>query len=120
MQPCSSLLPAAILATLIAVPAVGFDAPATRMPETIVVSKPPRSEDNLIGENAQPEWTAYRRFSTTRIYVLPPWQVEFEQWWKSKFPDDEKPEHLFQSEIEIGLPHRLQLDLYENIEHTSD
>ena len=88
--------------------------------DTIVVRTTPISEETLIGENRQPEWTAYRRFPTTRIYVLPPWQVEFEQWWKGKFPREGKPEHLFQSEIEIGLPYRFQLDLYENVENPSD
>ncbi len=92
---------------------------APRPSESIVVSKPPRSDDNLIGENLQPEWTSYRRFPTTRVYVLPPFQVEFEQWWKGKFPRHGKPEHLFQSELEVGLPHRLQLDFYENVEHTA-
>jgi hypothetical protein len=29
------------------------------------------------------------------------------------------PDHLFQSEIEIGLPYRFQLDLYENVENSS-
>jgi len=84
------------------------------------VSAPIPSEDELIGENQQPEWTAHRRFTTTRVYVLPPWQVEFEQWWKGKFLREGKPDHLFQSEIEIGLPYRFQLDVYENVEHGSD
>jgi hypothetical protein len=75
--------------------------------------------DSLIGENRQPEWTAHRRFPTTRVYVLPPWQVEFEQWWKGKFSREGKPEHLFPSEIEIGLPYRFPLDLYENVENAS-
>lgn len=75
-------------------------------------------EEQAVGANQQPEWTTQRRFSTTRIYVMEPWQVEFEQWWKGKFLRTGKTEHLFQSEIGIGLPHRLQLDLYENVERT--
>ena len=76
-------------------------------------------EDQPFGPNQQPEWTTRRRFSTTRIYVLSPWQLEFEQWWKGKFPRDGKSDHLFQSEVELGLPYRFQLDFYENVERTS-
>jgi hypothetical protein len=42
-------------------------------------------EDQLVGDNQQPAWTSQRRFPTTRIYVLPPWQFEVEQWWNGKF-----------------------------------
>jgi hypothetical protein len=89
------------------------------MPEVIVSEaseKPALQEDRPIGENQQPEWTTRRRFATTRVYVNAPWQVEFEQWWKGKFPRHGKPEHLFQSEVEMGLPYRFQLDLYQNVE----
>ena len=113
------------LATIVAIltattTASAQDAVTTSVPRVIVTGETVRSEDNLIGDNRQPEWTAHRRFPTTRVYVLPPWQVEFEQWWKGKFPREGKPEHLFQSEIEIGLPYRFQLDLYENVEHTAE
>jgi hypothetical protein len=96
------------------------DAPTGTLPREIVTGQPVGSGDNLIGENRQPEWTAHRRFPTTRVYVLPPWQVEFEQWWRGKFPRHGTSEHLFQTEIGIGLPYRFQLDLYQNIEHASD
>ena len=85
----------------------------------VVVNRQVLNEEQSVGPNFQPEWTAERRFSTTRIYVLPPWQIEFEQWWKGKYPRQGAGEHLFQSGIGIGLPHRLQFDLYENIEQTS-
>ena len=89
-----------------------------RMPEVVVKGfDSPLSEEQLIGENGQPEWTTRRRFATTRVYVIEPWQVEFEQWWKGKFSRDSKHDHLFQSELELGLPYRFQLDLYENIVH---
>ena len=111
---------AATAAILAVTTAAAQDAPATTGPRVIVHSDPIPGVDTLIGENRQPEWTAHRRFPTTRVYVLPPWQVEFEQWWKGKFPREGKSEHLFQSEIEIGLPYRFQLDLYENVENASD
>lgn len=110
-------LTAIAIAILAAAPAAAQDASEARV---IVHSDPIPSADNLIGENRQPEWTARRRFPTTRVYVLPPWQMEFEQWWKGKFPRAGTPEHLFQSEIELGLPYRFQLDLYQNVENASD
>lgn len=76
-------------------------------------------EEMPFGPNEQPEWTTRRRFATTRVYVLPPFQFEFEQWWKGKWPREGQAEHLFQPEIEMGLPYRFQVDLYENIERTS-
>jgi hypothetical protein len=111
---------AVTIAILTAVIATAQDAPTTDLTRVIVTSDPIPSLHDLVGENRQPLWTAHRRFPTTRVYVLPPWQVEFEQWWKGKFLRDGKPEHLFQSEIEIGLPYRFQLDLYENIENTAN
>jgi hypothetical protein len=77
------------------------------------------AEEARIGPNEQPEWTAQRRFGATRVYVLPPFQLELEQWWEGKFPKHGKPYHLFQTEAGIGLPYRFQLDLYENLERTS-
>ena len=111
---------AAIGAILAVASAAAQEAPATTLRRIIVTGQSAGSGENLIGINRQPEWTAHRRFPTTRVYVLPPWQVEFEQWWRGKFPRHGKSEHLFQTEIGIGLPYRFQLDLYENIEHASD
>lgn len=113
------VVPAAILTIFTVTGVAAQGEPPTTLAERIVVRGTAPSEDTLIGDNLQPEWTAYRRFPTTRVYVLPPWQMEFEQWWKGKFPRDGESEHLFQSEIEIGLPYRFQLDLYENVEHTA-
>ncbi len=75
------------------------------------------SEADRVGPNLQPEWTTQRRFATTRSYVLAPGQVELETWWKGKMSKGEKPDHLFQEEVGIGLPYRLQLDLYGNVAH---
>ena len=73
-------------------------------------------EEKPSGENKQPEWTTKRRFATTRVYVEEPYEVEFEQWLKGKFNRDHTRSDLFQTEVSIGLPHRFQLDLYENME----
>ncbi len=88
---------------------------ATQLPEVTVHGTNTISENDLVGDNHQPEWTTQRRFPTTRIYVLAPWQAEFEQWWKGKFLRGGGHDHLFQSEVELGLPHRFQLDFYENV-----
>lgn len=101
-------------------------APAAEgLPKIVVTGDHPErvgwlQEEQLIGENAQPEWTTRRRFATTRVYVLPPWQWEFEQWWRGKFSRDGDSSHRFQSEIGVGLPHRIQLDLYENAERNTE
>jgi len=87
--------------------------PPIRLPEVEVTGLNAPQEDLPIGPSQQPEWTARRRFATTRIYVQPPWQVETELGWDATFPRTGKPEHLIQEEVEIGLPHRFQLD-FEN------
>lgn len=76
----------------------------------------PLNEEAPVGPNQQPAWTAHRRFPTTRVYVLPPWQVEFESWWRGKFPRAGRANHLFQEEVGVGLPWRFQVDFYENFE----
>lgn len=92
--------------------------------DTIVVTaninKDTLMEDQLIGDNQQPAWTSQRRFPTTRIYVLPPWQFEVEQWWNGKFSSGQPNDHLFQTEIEAGLPYRFQVDFYENYTDNQD
>jgi hypothetical protein len=70
-------------------------------------------QDEPVGPYNQPEWTTHRTFSTTRVYVLPPGIVEFVQYWTPEFKDGHD-EHAFREEVEIGLPYRFQLDLYQN------
>lgn len=76
--------------------------------------RPPEyRDDELIGDYAQPRWTAQRLFSGTRTYVIPKGEVDVEQWFRFKTSKNGDPTQLVaQSEIEFGLPHRLQLDLY--------
>jgi hypothetical protein len=85
-----------------------------RLPEVTVMEKL-LQEEQLIGPYQQPEWTTERRFPTTRVYLQqPPWGVGVEQWVKAQYPRGEAGNYLFQEEIEIGLPHRFQFDMYEN------
>lgn len=89
----------------------------------VVVNKPaePATENSPIGEYQQPEWTTRRRFPTTRVYLQkPPWEMGVEQWVRTKASDNGgRATHRIQEEYEIGLPHRLQLDLYVNSEINS-
>jgi hypothetical protein len=70
-------------------------------------------QDMPVGPYNQPEWTTQRGFGTSRVYVRPPGTLEFNQFWTPEFKDG-NVEHAFREEIEIGLPYRLQLDLYQN------
>ncbi|WP_265592743.1 transporter [Verrucomicrobium sp. BvORR034] len=99
--------------------------PSATLP-TVVVNAPPTqtstgsslAEEALVGPYNQPEWTGHRRFSTTRVYLQrQPWEVGFEQWWRVRQYDDAPEKHLFIEEIEIGLPYRMQLDLYYDWVH---
>ena len=96
-------------------PAQAQSSAVPRLPEVTVTELLPR-EETPVGPYAQPQWTTRRRFSTTRVYVQqPPWGVAVEQWWRGRFKRGGDYEYLFQEEIEIGLPHRFQVDLYENL-----
>jgi hypothetical protein len=71
------------------------------------------AEEDRIGDYAQPRWTAARRFSETRVYVIPKGQADFEYWLIPETPKGGGPtEFKTQYEIEFGLPGRVQIDLY--------
>lgn len=71
------------------------------------------TQETLVGPNEQPEWTTTRTFGTSRVYVRPPGTIAINSFWTPEFKDGED-EHAFRHEIEIGLPYRFQLDLYQN------
>lgn len=74
---------------------------------------PAYKDDELIGDYAQPRWTAQRLFSGTRTYVIPKGEVDIEQWFRFQTSKQGDPTRLTtQSEIEFGMPHHLQLDIY--------
>jgi hypothetical protein len=70
-------------------------------------------QDMPVGPYNQPEWTTERAFGTSRVYVRPPGSLSLNHLWTPEFKDG-KDEHSFREEVEIGLPYRLQLDLYQN------
>lgn len=69
-------------------------------------------EEDRVGSYRQPRWTASRRFPSTRVYVIPEGKVELEYWYRPTFNRDDKVETRMLGELEVGLPHRLQLDVY--------
>jgi len=78
----------------------------------VVVESAKLREEDRVGANQQPRWTAHRRFSTTRVYVLPEGYTEFSYWLIPRFERDGSQNLETQYEIEFGLPYRFQLDLY--------
>jgi hypothetical protein len=105
----ASMFGSAVLA--VASGSITNDAAPTRLPEVTVLGTNALREEMPIGKYNQPEWTARRRFVTTRVYVQPEGQVEAEVGWDATFPREGRPQHLIQEEIEIGLPYRFQLDV---------
>jgi hypothetical protein len=81
---------------------------------TTVVGDKRFKDSDPVGDYAQPVWTVTRRFPTTRVYVLPKGTVELEYWLttQGQISDDSEPSYESQLEVEFGLGHRLQLDLY--------
>ena len=90
----------------------------TRMPETTTTAfSSVLSEDTPIGATQRPEWTSARRFPNTRVYIQQePWEVGVESWWRFKNHRDGTASNRLLEEVEIGLPYRMQLDLYNDIE----
>lgn len=89
-----------------------WNAPAV-MHSTVTSTRPLREEER-IGDYAQPRWTAVRRFPTTSLYVVPAGNLQLEYRLESKLdvdrPEDVRTRSIY--EAEIGLGHRLQLDVY--------
>ena len=70
-------------------------------------------EEDRVGSYGQPEWTTHRRFTETRLYVIPEGSVEFEYWLIPEIPPGGGTTQTeTQYEFEFGLPWRCQLDLY--------
>ncbi len=88
--------------------------------KTVEVRPGELREEQPVGDYDQPKWTTFRRFPSTRVYLqTPPGGAQFEQWFelrkkKSRRGDDET---RLRQELEFGLGHRMQLDLYMREEH---
>ena len=110
----------ALLTLLAATPGLAADLanPAVRLPATTTTGfSSVLSEETPIGVTGRPEWTGARRFPGTRVYIQKePWEVGVETWWRFKKHRDGTLSHRLLEEVEIGLPYRMQLDLYTDIE----
>ncbi|MEI6149943.1 MAG: hypothetical protein WCS01_12640 [bacterium] len=78
----------------------------------------PLREESLIGSYEQPLWTATRRFPTTRVYVVPEGKMEVEYWLRTTFNKDGTTSYRSLYEVEFGLPHRFQLDIYSRTDQS--
>ncbi len=75
-------------------------------------------EEAPTGAHGEPEWVHHRRFSNTRVYIQKdPWEMGIETWYRTRFYDGGRVTQRIQQEFEIGLPWRMQLDLYEKLIH---
>lgn len=93
---------------------VGGSNEVVRLPE-VTVTGMRFQEEQPVGPYQQPEWTTARRFPTTRVYLQQqPGEFGIEQWVKAQWPRGGPPSFGLQEEIEFGLPHRFQFDVYEN------
>ncbi len=87
----------------------------------VIVSGSELMEEKPDGVNGEPEWVRQRRFSTTRVYIQKdPGEMGVEEWWRTQFFDGGKVTQRLKNEFEIGLPYRMQLDIYENLTHVND
>lgn len=90
--------------------------------KTVEVKAGELKEEQPVGDYNQPLWTTFRRFPTTRVYLqTPPGGAQFEQWVQFRNPRESAPaETRLSQELEFGLGHRLQLDIYLNELHVRD
>jgi len=87
-----------------------------RMPTVNVLDSSLLTEERPVGPTKRPEWTSARRFTTTRVYIQrDPWEVGAATWWRLRHNRDGSYSSRATGEIEIGLPYRMQLDLYEDV-----
>jgi hypothetical protein len=88
---------------------------AVTVPEVEITGSAPGvlRQELPVGSYGQPEWTTERAFSNSRVYVRPAGTIEFNQFWTPEFADGQVT-HSFREEVEIGLPYRFQLDVYQN------
>ncbi len=93
-------------------------AAASSLPQEVVrMNTSLLSEEQATGVTGRPEWTGSRRFPGTRVYIQKePGQIGIESWWRFKRHRDGTVSNRLLEEIEIGLPHRMQLDLYSDVE----
>ena len=119
IQPIA-LAGAALFAATAVSRAQSTSSPTTTLAD-LVVSASALEEEKTDGVYGEPEWVGRRRFSTTRVYIQKdPWEVGVEEWYRVRTYDGGRVTQRFQQEVEIGLPYRMQLDLYEKVIHDNE
>ena len=84
----------------------------------LVVQDYALAEEKPDGASGQPDWVKQRRFSNTRVYLQKdPWEMGVEQWYRVRTYDGGRVTQRSQTEFEMGLPYRMQLDIYEKAIH---
>ncbi len=84
----------------------------------LVVQDYTLAEEKPDGASGQPDWVKQRRFSNTRVYLQKdPWEMGVEQWYRVRTYDGGRVTQRSQTEFEMGLPYRMQLDIYEKAIH---
>ncbi len=81
---------------------------------------PTLREEGLIGAYEQPLWTATRRFPTTRVYIIPEGKMDFEYWLRTTVDKDGTTSYRSLYEVEFGLPHRFQIDIYARTDQSGN
>lgn len=69
------------------------------------------------GEERTSQGPFTTRLPTTRLYVSGPWEVEGEFFYGGVVPRHGRPTQFFQTEVEIGLPGRIQIGINEGLVH---
>ena len=96
-----------------------WEYPVTQVVEVNASHLPALREEGLIGSYQQPLWTATRRFPTTRVYIIPESKIDVEYWLRTTFNKDGSTEYRNLYEVEFGLPHRFQADIYYRTDESS-
>ena len=122
LKTTNTLLPLLVLTALTA-SAFATERPSLRLPAMVAIpgAASEVAEAQPADESGRPEWTSHRRFGNTRVYIqTAPGEIGVEQWWRVQDHRHGLISHRLQEEIEIGLPWRMQLDIYGNIEGDQD
>jgi hypothetical protein len=124
-QKSLALIGAATVAAASAAHAQSATAPASPAKPSVfsdlVVEDYALDEDKPVGEFGQPEWVKQRRFSTTRIHLQKDaWEMGVEEWYRVRTYEGGRVTQRSQTEFEMGLPFRMQLDLYEKAIHDNE
>jgi hypothetical protein len=93
-------------------PTVPYELPGVTVTDAPITKSAKMDDPEKIGSYGQPIWTTRRRFSETRAYVIPEGDFEFEYWDVTEKPRHGPTVSEQKYEVEIGLGHRLQLDIY--------